>query len=387
MASAHDAVRYRRAPHLIGYWRQADFIVRDCVSQTEVSTAPALLELLHFLDDWQSFDAVRRRFSDVSAESLERALRVLVDTRHIERLSRRSSRHTTRTKAEAAAAMDSPEWTPEPAAFHFSTRDVPFVKIDGPQEQASRPAAALRPPPPVKRYPGQRAIPLPASTLEGDLPRVLRARRTWRRFGGQPVAKSDVATLLELTWGVQHWVDVPGRPRMALKTSPSGGARHSIEAYVLALNIDGVPRGFYHYSPDRHALVRLKRGVTPNTVAEYLPVQEGYPHAAALFVMTSVFARVTARYPYPRAYRSIFAEAGHLCQTFCLVATALGLAPFCSMAFADSKIERDLNIDGVSEAAIYVAGVGARPDRTDWAPWTDASWPLPRRRSPRQRAR
>jgi hypothetical protein len=57
------------------------------------------------------------------------------------------------------------------------------------------------------------------------------------------------------------------------------------------------------------------------------------------------------------------------------------------MAFADSKIERDLNIDGVSEAAIYVAGVGARPDRTDWAPWTDASWPLPRRRSPRQRAR
>ena len=39
-----------------------------------------------------------------------------------------------------------------------------------------------------------------------------------------------------------------------------------------------------------------------------------------------------------------------------------------SRSLADSKIERDLSIDGVSEAAIYVAGVGTRPPDTDWAP-------------------
>jgi hypothetical protein len=54
-------------------------------------------------------------------------------------------------------------------------------------------------------------------------------------------------------------------------------------------------------------------------------------------------------------------DAGHLCQTFCLVATALGLAPFCSMALADSVVERDAGLDGLSEIALYAAGVGTRP--------------------------
>jgi len=375
--SRDAAVRYRRVPHLVAYWRRNDFTVCDYISRTEIITAPALVDLLHFLGQWRSFDVVARRFPEVSSEALRGALQLLVAANHVER--------SDGSRPVAHGSLSSPEWTPEPAFFHFSTKDVHFVEIDGPREDdgGHRP---LRPAPPlVKRYPGRPLIDLPRSTIDGELGRVLRARRTWRRFGAQPVARRDLATLLELTWGIQYWVDVPGRARMALKTSPSGGARHSIEAYVLALNVGGLRRGLYHYAPDRHALVLLRRGATRRTVAEYLPVQEGYPHTAALIIMTSVFGRVTGRYPYPRAYRSVLVEAGHLCQTFCLVATSLGLAPFCSMAFADSRIERDLKIDGVSEAAIYVAGVGSRPDDTEWAPWTDASWPLPRRSPPRPR--
>jgi len=71
--------------------------------------------------------------------------------------------------------------------------------------------------------------------------------------------------------------------------------------------------------------------------------------------------------PVARAYRAVLIDAGHLCQTFCLAATWLGLAPFCSMAFADSRIEQDLQLDGVRESLIYVAGVGARP-RGGWKP-------------------
>ena len=54
-------------------------------------------------------------------------------------------------------------------------------------------------------------------------------------------------------------------------------------------------------------------------------------------------------------------EAGHVCQTFCLAATWLGLAPFCSMALADAAIEKALGLDGVSESVLYAAGVGRRP--------------------------
>jgi SagB-type dehydrogenase family enzyme len=375
--SAHEAVRYRRAPHLVSYWRRADFIVCDYVGRTEIVTAPALLDLLNYLTEWRSFRAVMRRFPAVSTNALRRALRLLVAANHVQRSD--AGRRTLR------GTLASSEWTPEPAFFHFATKDVQFVTIDGPAERRdSQPPR--RQPLPVKRYRGRPLIGLEPPAIDGELGGVLRARRTWRRFGADPVTRADLANLLGLTWGVQHWVDVPGRPRMALKTSPSGGARHSIEAYVLALRVDGLARGLYHYRPDRHALVALKRGASPRTVAAYLPVQEGYPHAAALVIMTSVFDRVTARYPYPRAYRSVLVEAGHLCQTFCLLATSLGLAPFCSMAFADSRIERDLDIDGVSEAAIYVAGVGTRPADTDWAPWTEASWPLPKRSTPPRRA-
>jgi hypothetical protein len=36
------------------------------------------------------------------------------------------------------------------------------------------------------------------------------------------------------------------------------------------------------------------------------------------------------------------------------------------MAMADSTIDRDLGIDGVTEGVLYVAGVGKRPEGVDW---------------------
>ena len=187
-------------------------------------------------------------------------------------------------------------------------------------------------------------------------------------FGSGPIALTDLATLLQLTWGVHGWIQVPGVGPHALKTSPSGGARHSIEVYVLARKVASLARGLYHYQPDTHRLARIgRRGA--RQVSEYLPGQHWYNDASAVLLMTAVFDRVQWRYPYARAYRAVLAESGHLCQTFCLVATWLGLAPFCTMALADSRIERDLKIDGVSESVIYAAGVGPRPKGVDWAPW------------------
>ena len=80
--------------------------------------------------------------------------------------------------------------------------------------------------------------------------------------------------------------------------------------------------------------------------------------AAALFIMTAVFARTMWKYGRARAYRVVLLETGHLCQTFCLTATRLGLAPFGTAALKDSLIEKDLGLDGISESVLYVAGIG-----------------------------
>jgi SagB-type dehydrogenase family enzyme len=83
---------------------------------------------------------------------------------------------------------------------------------------------------------------------------------------------------------------------------------------------------------------------------------------------TAVFERQLWRYPYSRAYRASLIEAGHVCQTFLLTATSLGLASYCVMGLADTLIENDLGIDGITESVLYCAGVGRPPRGTAWAP-------------------
>ena len=123
-------------------------------------------------------------------------------------------------------------------------------------------------------------------------------------------------------------------------------------------------------TPARHRLASLGTRVTSGTIERYLPGQWWYREAAALVILTAVFARTEWQYPYPRSYRAVLLEAGHFCQTFCLVATALGLAPFCTDALADTRIERDLKVDGIGESVLYAAGVGARRAGR-WTAWPD----------------
>jgi len=264
-------------------------------------------------------------------------------------------------------------WNPAASLFHFSTKDLPWVKNrerDAAEATFRRKAVIDSPPPaPIKRYPAARRFPLPRPPAKGEFTEVLLQRRTWRRFGSRPISLDALAQLLDLTFGVQFWGQAGENDRVPFKTSPSGGARHPIEAYLLALRVEGLPRGLYHYAADSKELELVRPGATARQVDRYLVGQWFYRRAAALVLMTAVVARKQWRYPNPRAYRSVLFEAGHLCQTFCLVATWLGLAPFCTAALADSRIERDLGVDGVNEILLYAAGVGTRPPDGPWVQW------------------
>ncbi len=128
------------------------------------------------------------------------------------------------------------EWNPAAGFFHTATRKVRFFS---PRQAAafldsrasSRPAPA-----PVKRVRQAPTVDLLTPESRGDFPQVLLARRTWRRFGSAPVTAADLATTLGLSCGVQQWVPT-AFGRLPLKTSPSGGARHPIEAYVCVRHV------------------------------------------------------------------------------------------------------------------------------------------------------
>jgi SagB-type dehydrogenase family enzyme len=364
--------RYRRAAHLVSYWQDDRLVLHNYASGLRAAVTPLTIEILEHCTTWRTTRAIMRVVGVPDGLPIDTILAVLVEATFLERSDRPLS-----ASARAFAAWNG--WNPAAGFFHASTKNVAYAALNV-ADDVLRAKAIDEPPPAMLKSGGKgpRVELPPAASLPG-LTEPLVNRRTWRRFGTGRVSRADLATLLHLTWGVQHWMQVEGFGRMPLKTSPSGGARHSIEAYALVRRVAGVRPGLYHYGPDDHRLARLDR--PRRKVSEYLPTQTWYDDAAVVVFMTAVFARVQWRYGAARAYRGILAEAGHLAQTFCLIATRLGLAPFCSMALADTVIEQDLGIDGVSESVVYAAGVGIQPDGVTWAPWPDTA-AVPARTSP-----
>jgi SagB-type dehydrogenase family enzyme len=347
-------------------------ILESFAGAAQIEASPLVLDVLDRFTDWEPLDHVTHQMARVPAELLQRLVDALVQHGALE------------SDAAPAAPSAWDAWTPwSPAAsfFHQSTKDVAFTPRDETNRRLKARATRDPIPPPLKApYAGPRiALPPPrrredvdAASIAATLPDVLLGRRTWRRFGPRALRLDELSTLLGLTWGVQAWMEVEGWGRMPLKTAPSGGARHSIEAYVLARCVKNLTPGLYHYQPASHELHTIRTQTMRTSraaILAYLPRQPFYGDASAVVFMSAVFARVQWRYAFARAYRTVLAEAGHHCQTFCLVATWLGLAPFCTMALADSRIEQDLQIDGVGESVLYASGVGPRPAGSTWAPW------------------
>lgn len=346
----------------MAFWAGDQLVVGNYVADRYVVVEPAVMAVLDACHDWKSPADIEATLSATPTSIVRRILRLLIRARVIER---RSSPGTTATLDGAVDRWAA--WHPA-ALAHFATKSVPWASVQRTRTFLADKALRDPVPPAVKRYPDAPLVPLPSASTAGEFPDTVRARRTWRRFGPGPIDRSALATALSLTIGVQRWEHDRTGARVTFRTSPSGGARHPLEAYVWCRRVTGVEPGLYHYAADAQALERLEGPPAGRRVEDYVPHQWWYNDAAAVLLLTAVFERSQWRYPYARAYRAVLAEAGHVCQTFCLAATWLGLAPFCTMATADTTIERDLGLDGVGESVVYLAGVAERPSGSAWEP-------------------
>ncbi len=307
---------FRRSPYLICYWANEQLVFQNYATGVRVAAAPLTCAVLDHFDRWQPANVLFDRMDRFSRSSLRKTVRELAKYSLLQRSDRQE------TAAERALAAWQ-HWNPAAGFFHLSTKDVRYTFDPVEEERYLRERAKkFRMPSSIKRFPRARKFPLLAPKTAGEFPSVLLARRTWRQFSQEPVELCTLSTLLGLTFGIQHWIDFLDLGRLPLKTSPSAGARHPIEAYVLALRIVGLPRGTYHYAPEAHCLELLKPGASSQQVISLLAGQSWYGSAAALVLMTAVFPREQWKYPYARAYRAVLLDAGHVCQTFCLAARA-----------------------------------------------------------------
>ena len=347
--------RYRRYGPLVLYWQDDELVFENFALGTRISADPLVCSILHYCGEWRSLRDVASYLKQYDDSAVLETLEKLCQNGVLERSDRE---HDPRVEAMESWA----DWNPAAGFFHFSTKDTRFT-IDplGAFEDLKRRVKHDPMPLPLKSYPRCARTRLPRAHKQGEFLDVLKARRTWRKYGSSAVPLEALAETLALTFGIQGWVDVPGLGRAATKTSPSGGSLHPIEAYVLVQRVKGLKKGIYHYNAQRHELEFLRKGVTRRALERNLGSQWWFAKGAFFVLMTAVFSRTQWKYDFPRSYRAILLEAGHLCQTLCLTATWLGLAPFCTIAMTDTKWEKWLGIDGIKESIIYVAGVGTRP--------------------------
>lgn len=208
-------------------------------------------------------------------------------------------------------------------------------------------------PEPHKSYPGapRRALPRTAPPA-ADLWSALRGRRSRREFTGGAIALDTLSTLL---WASQG---VTGRHGpFLLRTSPSAGALYPFETYVSLQAVEGIEPCLTHLHVPTFALETVRMGTHGAAIAKAALGQGFLARASAVLLWTAVYPRCTWKYG-DRALRYLGLDLGHVCQSLCLAAEALGLGGCPVAAFIDDEVNTVLGVDGEREFAYYLAAVG-----------------------------
>jgi SagB-type dehydrogenase family enzyme len=345
-------LKVRRSKALILHWNREELIFENFLLRRRISANALLADLLSELERFKTVDWIKRRFIGKSRVGWNSVLQSLLEQGIL------VEQHSAADRDEEVLTKNW-KWNLPAQYFHFVTKDGTY-RFDPEAEQREFQALAKKeqPPSPFKDYPERPFVKLPKKKLAGgDLGEVLLRRRTKRWFVNRQLSLDELSALLFYTWGMTASRKTSIDERI-LRTSPSGGCRHPIEVYALIHDVSGLNPGIYHYSVRRHGLELLVAKPIGADFVRFCSGQKWVENASVMFVMTALFERTMWRYRFPRAYRVVQIEAGHLGQTLQLAATALRVDSFITAALQDSLIERELGLDGIRESVVYCAAVG-----------------------------
>lgn len=283
-------------------------------------------------------------------------------------------------------------WHPPAAVAHMAAR---WQGIDGPKGMAETDTdtneGLLRQhgaPPSHLRL---------ASTADADiaLPRIERddfdalldSRATCRNYDTDAhVPLPTFSQLMARVFGARG-IGHPAKGFEVFKrTSPSGGALHPTECWLIVQRVEGITPGLYRYRIDSHALEPVTPAIAPpqpgdvgthalgdaaprawttDELREFARIavagQDFFADAPVLCALAPRFHRNFWKYRnHSKAYRVTVLDAGHLSQTLQLCATQAGLGPFVTGAINEVDIERAFGLTGYLESPMVVCGFGAR---------------------------
>ena len=193
------------------------------------------------------------------------------------------------------------------------------------------------------------------AVIETDIFSCFASRKSRRKFTTEELSLDELTYLLWATQGVKkefkHNIH-------ALRTVPSGGARHPFETYLAINTVEGLKPGLYRYLPFENSLEFLHH-------IEYMETKLtdaalGQPFAglcAVCFIWTVIPYRTEWRYTV-KSQKLILQDSGHLSQNLYLACESIHCGTCAIGAYDQDKMDSLINVDGKDEFTIYVSPVG-----------------------------
>jgi SagB-type dehydrogenase family enzyme len=203
----------------------------------------------------------------------------------------------------------------------------------------------------TKRYPLFSPISLP-SPMKTPLRQVLERRNSANaeKFRDNKLSLEQIGTILWSGYGLQAPLTKSNR------TVPSAGKLYPLEIYPIFFRpIASCASGIYHYGVVAHTLeIVARRNFSQEEIAAFAPKQHWLlKNAGGMFVISSVFERVTGKYG-SRGYRYILLEAGHAAQNILLSSAEQGIAVVPVGGVEEEKIESAIGLERSRERVVYV---------------------------------
>ncbi len=335
----------RKSDTLVFTPENGEFTVFNFLTKSIFNCPASTVDFISQLDDWNDIEQAVGLMPNISDSQMHSNIRSLIDvTAIIEANSDQDKQETEFLQAWG--------WGTPAAMFHFSLSDKEFLSSDQIEEAQKIKAATVPSPKLFLKNDDFREVVQLASAIEGnDLLQLMSRRRTVRE--AQPTA----VTVRELTDCLFAGMGITGHTHncvgeLPLSMTPSGGARNPIEAFVYAINVEGLPKGFYHYSALENSLGKLPTNKVPMP-SQLLAGQEWSDDMPCIIFLAAYYERSMWKYTDPNAYRGVLIEAGHIGQNVMLAATQHTMTACPTAAFCHSLLHECLGLKGSTESAVY----------------------------------
>jgi len=345
--------KIKRSATLIFYYNDGQFVGENYLSGKLTIINSPVIGILDSLKDFTDYKEFLSKFSQVP--QIEYLINSLIERQIIVESSSEI--------IELENQIDKWEWGLPARYYHASTNYVNFeANNELVYEKLDLKSIQKPPPSPYLEIAdiNYSKLVLPSETLRGEIHSVLLTRRTCRAFKKAPLEEQQLSDILYYTFGkIDEYIG--GKlGDVIFKTSPSGGARHHAEVFVLINNVTGYARGVYHYNVRSHSLGLIEKKDLRKWGVNICSNQKWVENASALFIITSLLKRNMWKYENSHAYRVIAMDIGHLGQTFNLVCNSMGLGSFGTAALDSKLIEAKLSLNPFVQPAFYLCASGIK---------------------------